>query len=157
MKTDCREYAVKLLAAKDRTEKELRSRLAEKGYPEEEADAAVAAMTEYGYINDRAYAEKYLRDGMNLKGLGERRLKTELLRRGVDKDTVEEALASLSAASGAERMAEVFDRRFSGADLANPKERRRIFAYFARRGFDARDIRGLINEKSSFSDIEWEE
>ena len=160
MKPDCKDYAVKLLAVKDRTEKELRDKLIEKHYTTEEIDAAIESMASYGYINDRAYAEKYLKDGLNVRGHGEGRIKTELLRRGVSRETVEEVLSEIEPELGAERMSEIFDRRFANADLSSPKERNRIFGYFARRGFAPHEIWSLINRKSAFKDIEdigWED
>lgn len=160
MKIDCKDYAVKLLAVKDRTEKELRDKLVERHYMPEEIDAAIESMASYGYINDRAYAEKYLRDGLNVRGHGEGRIKTELLRRGVSREIVEEVLSAAEPEESAERMGEIFDRRFGSADLSSPKERNRIFGYFARRGFAPHEIWSLINRKSAFKDIEytdWEE
>ena len=156
-KPSCRDSAVKILAVKDRTEKELRDKLLEKGYGADEADDAVEAMKGFGYIDDRAYAEKYVSDGVKLRGHGEARIRSELLRRGVSRSIVDETLAQGLAADGAERVAEIMDRRFQGADLSNPKERSRIVAYFARRGFSYSDIRGAMNARSAFQDIEWED
>ena len=156
-KIDCKECAVKLLAVKDRTEKELRDKLVQKGYEADEIDGAVEFMANYGYINDRAYAEKYLSDGINLRGHGEGRIKLELLRRGVSRETVEEVIAENMSFDASERIAEVLDRRFADADMGNPKERNRIFAYFARRGYRSGDIRSAMNSRSAFRDIEWED
>lgn len=156
---ECREYAVKLLSVKDRTERELRERLEKKGYSAEEIDDAVAVMTEYNYIDDRSYAEKYVSDGINLRGHGFGRIKTELLRRGVSREIADEVIENAKQTAELdpkERIEETLEHRFSGADLGNPKERNRIFGYFARRGFSPRDIWAAINDKCAFKDIYWE-
>src|SRR5438067_234708 len=52
--------AVKLLAAKPRSIAELRARLLEKEWTNEEAvDAALARLKEYGYLNDERFAFGY--------------------------------------------------------------------------------------------------
>ncbi|MGN1098060.1 MAG: regulatory protein RecX [Clostridia bacterium] len=153
---DCRERAIKIVALKDRTEKELRDKLAEKGYSDEEIDDAVEFMKSYNYINDESYAEKYVADGINLRGHGPRRIKTELLRRGISRDIAEAALENIEA-EPRERLEEIMERRFAAADLGNPKERNRIFGYFARRGYSSHDIWGVINSRCAFRDIEYEE
>lgn len=157
---DSKEYTLKLLASHDRTEKELRDKLAAKGFSAEDIDSAITFASEYNYINDRSYADKYISDGIKLRRHGFTRIRTELLRRGVDRDTVDEAIESARQSceiSPREQIEAVLDSRFSGADLSNPKERNRIFAYFARRGFSFDDIRGAINSKSAFKDLQWEE
>ena len=153
---DCREQALKLLSFKDRTEKELRGRLGEKGYSEDEIEETIEFLKEYKYIDDASYARKYASDGIKLKGHGPGRIKTELLHKGIDRGTVEEVLEEMET-DPREQIEELMERRFSSADLGNPKERNRIFGYFARRGYSPHDIWGVINSRSSFKDVDFEE
>ncbi len=160
VKQSCKDAAVKLIAVKDRTEKELSQRLAEKGYDEREIAEAMAFAAEYGYTDDRAYARKYIREGVNLKNYGFSRIRAELLKKGVDRYVVEEEIDSARESADEaprERILGAMERRFAGADLSNPKERNRIFGYFARRGFSPNEIWGAINKKSSFEDVSSEE
>lgn len=150
---DCREQALKFLSFSDRTEKELRDRLGEKGYGEEEVEDTLAFLKDYGYIDDRRYARKFAGDSVRLKGHGPGRIRTELLRKGVGRDVVDEVLEEMET-DPREQLEAAMERRFAGADLSNPKERNRIFGYFARRGYSPHDIWGAINSRSSFSDID---
>lgn len=155
-----KDAAAKIIAVKDRTEKELIDKLSEKGYDEKEIAEAMAFAVEYGYIDDRAYTKKYISDGINVRNHGFGRIRTELLRRGIDRcladEEIELAKEAIEVDFG-EKIDEIMERRFSGADLSNPKERNRIFGYFARRGYAPNEIWGAINRKSAFKDISSEE
>ncbi len=153
---DCREQAVRLIAVKDRTEKEMRDRLAQKGFGPDEIDETVEFLKNYKYIDDAEYARRYAADGVNLKGWGPGRIRTELLRRGISRETVDQTLEQMEA-DPREQIDLIMERRFSNSDLSNRNERNRIFGYFARRGYNSHDIWGAINSRCAFRDIEYEE
>ena len=153
---DCREQALKLISFKDRTEKELRRRLEEKEYNEGEIEETIEFLKNYGYVDDARYARRFAADSVKLKSHGPGRIKTELLRKGIDRDTIEIVLEEMET-DPREELEAAMERRFSSADLGNPKERSRVFGYFARRGYSPHDIWGVINSRSSFKDVDFEE
>ncbi len=153
---DCKEYALKLLSFSDRTENELKKRLAEKGYGEDDIEGTADFLKNYDYINDSRYAQKYAADSVRLKGHGPGRIRAELLRRGVERDVIDLALDGVET-DPRQQLEAAMERRFAGADLSSRRERERIFSYFARRGFSPHDIWGVINSKSSFDDVNCEE
>ncbi len=150
---DCREQALKLLSFSDRTEREMRKRLAEKGFDETDIDETLDFLTEYSYIDDRRYAAKYAADSVKLKGHGPGRIRAGLLQKGVSRDIVDETIDEMET-DPREQLDAAMERRFANADLSNPKERNRIFSYFARRGYSPHDIWGAINGRSAFEDID---
>ena len=150
---DCREYALKLLSFSDRTENELRKRLEEKGFDGGDIDGALDFLKDYGYIDDARYAQKYAADSVRLKGHGPGRIRADLLRKGVSRESIDAAIDGLDT-DPRERIEAEMEHRFDGADLSSRRERNRIFGYFARRGFSPHDIWGAINAKSSFDDID---
>ncbi len=152
----CRDCALRLISFKDRTQKEIYERLKEKGYTDEQIFGEIDFLKEYGYIDDVRYAQRYVKDCITIKKWGAHRIRTELLRRGIDRETIEPALDAAEEETGAALYSEM-KKRFSDADMKSPKERRRIFSYFARRGFAAEKIRGAMNEMCSFEDIVSEE
>ncbi len=149
---NCKDYAVKILSIKDRTEKELRDKLKEKNYPADEIDGAIEAMKGYGYIDDARYAARFAADGFNLRGHGPARIKADLIKKGVSRDTVDSVLEQ-NQTDPREKIGEVLRGRFGSADLSSPKERNRIVGYFARRGYSYRDLIGAINDVCAFEDI----
>lgn len=85
--------AVKLLAAKPRSVEELRERLLEKEWTNEEAvDGVLARLSEYGYLNDEKFAFGYASFKVRQKPVGRQRLQRALALKKVDKETADEAL-----------------------------------------------------------------
>lgn len=150
---DCRNYALRLITQKDRTEKELRTKLSQKGYDENIIEDEIAFLTEYGYINDKNYTERFINDAINLKKWGKMRIRTELLRKGIDREIADIAIEDAFKQDCDDMVLEQLKSRFKDSDLSNIKERTRIFNYFLRRGYSAEEIRGAMNRVCSFRDI----
>ena len=149
-----RDYCLKLITIKDRTEKELRDKLREKNYDENTIEEEIEFLSNYGYINDSRYAEHFTNDAINLKKWGKSRIRTELLRRGIDRDIVDEAVEEAFADVEDDRLYSEMKKRYSNADFSNMKERTRIFNFYFRRGFSPDEIKGAMNRMSAFRDIE---
>ena len=149
-----KDYALKLIAFKDRTEKEIRTKLKEKNYNEPEIEEAVEFLKNYGYVNDLRYASHFTNDAINLKKWGKARIRTELLRKGVDRDIVDKTLEEAFLETDPERLFSQMESRFKNADFSNMKERTRIFNFYLRRGYSPEEIKGAMNKMSSFRDIE---
>ena len=82
--------AIRFLSRNMRTESEIRQKLEDKGYSSEDADSAVEKLRSYGYLNDSAYANAYVRTYG--KDRGKLRLRYELGAKGIDGKVIEEAL-----------------------------------------------------------------
>ena len=88
------DYAAGLLDARAYSSAELRKKLEDRGYPEEDADQAIEKLTEYGYINDEAFAENMVRKGAGA-GKSSRRVAAEMARKGLDSDAARSAAEML--------------------------------------------------------------
>ena len=85
--------AAKLLAAKSRSEAELRERLLEKEWTNAETVAAVLAkLREYGYIDDGRFAHGFASYRVRQKPVGRQRLARDLQMKKVPRATADEAL-----------------------------------------------------------------
>ena len=135
--------AMELLLYKSRTEKELRDKLLEKEYSEEEADEAIRYVKSYGYINNEAYAEQYV--SLRAKEKGRSLLKTELKRKGIEESQIEEALSGIED-DEEQIIYELIRKRAGEPHDLDEKEYRRLFGYCARRGFSGSKIHKALNE-----------
>ena len=90
MEKSALDYAAELLDARAYSEGALSSKLSERGYCGEEIELALEKLREYGYVNDKAFAENYARRGSE-SGKGVRRIERELSDRGIDKELAKEA------------------------------------------------------------------
>lgn len=147
---DC---SLRILALRDHSEWELRRKLREKGYPQQEIGESVERLKELGYLDDarfaRLFASSALRNG---RGYGAR-LKAELAKRGVAAEIVAATLAELAEQfSESELLKEMIERRFSRFDpeTATEKEKRRVVGYLQRKGFPLSAIFAQLNTHSTF-------
>ena len=85
--------AVKLLAAKPRSVRELRDRLLEKLWTNDEiVDAVVEKLKEYKYLDDEQYARDLAVSKLRQKPQGKRRLQQTMSQKKLDKETVDAAI-----------------------------------------------------------------
>lgn len=138
-----KDYAVKLLGFCDRSEKEIREKILKKGYSEAECEEAIAFCRSYGYIDDSRFAGHFVHDAVGLKKLGKSRIRMELRQKGIDEETVIEAMEAIG--DEREMLKEELHRRFGKLDFTDKKVKNKVFGYFARRGFSARDILYAMN------------
>lgn len=87
--------AVNLLAYKPRSVKELRERLLEKAWTNEEiVDGVLEKLKEYNYLNDEQFAKDFAASKLRGKPMGKRVLQQKLATKKLDKETVAKAVAN---------------------------------------------------------------
>ncbi len=87
--------AVKLLAAKPRSVGELRKRLLEKIWTNEEiVDGVIEKLKEYKYLDDEQYARDLSMSKLRQKPQGKRRLQRSLSQKQLDREVIEQAIAN---------------------------------------------------------------
>jgi regulatory protein len=74
--------ALQLLATRAHFRRELEVKLRQRRYPEEEIEAALARLTEQGYLDDRATARVFVESRQERASEGWARLWSELIERG---------------------------------------------------------------------------
>lgn len=144
------EKAVALLAMRPRTQQEIADALRQNAYPARTIARVMARLDEAGYINDTNFAEQWAASRTG-KGMGARRIRMELRRKGVDGDAIDEALSSIDEdemLSGALKAAR---KAASGKDISDPKDRQKVLAALARRGYgysEAKQALDMLKEES---------
>ena len=96
-------------------------------------------LEKYGYVNDEEYAKAYVRDCLNLKGWGQKRIALELTKRGIDKSIIENSLPKENTEQ-LELIEKLLTKRLKGNTNIDFKEKKKHFDYLARRGFLPSDI-----------------
>lgn len=130
--------AVKLLAAKPRSIGELRARLLEKQWTNEEAaDYAIKKLEEYGYLNDQQFAEQFASYRIKQKPIGRGRLALDLSRKHIDRDMATNALDKVFAETPESDLIDEAIARYTATRGAphDRKEQKRLIDFLMRRGF----------------------
>jgi regulatory protein len=138
------EAGIRLLTARPRAEKELRTRLRQKGYEAGAIDAAIERLRGWGYLDDEAFARTWVANRMAHRPRGSRLLAQELRHKGVDRDQIASAIeeAGVDEVAAATEVARKQAAKLSG--LEPDVARRRLTGFLGRRGFDYGTIKAAL-------------
>ena len=143
-----RAVALELLSRKAWTRRDLAARLRRRGAPGAVAAAVVADLEARGWIDDRAFATAWAETRARGRGYGSRRLRQELLARGVARPLAEAAVREAFAEASEEARARaVAARRLPLLRRSDPAQAaRRLAGYLERRGYPAGVVRRVVRE-----------
>ncbi|HVF58628.1 MAG TPA: regulatory protein RecX [Thermoanaerobaculia bacterium] len=91
---DCYQKAVQLLGLRPHFRRELEVKLARRGFPAEEVEAALDRLTDHGYLDDLKAARGFAAQRL-ARGEGRVKVRAELLRRGAAPEAAEQAVAEV--------------------------------------------------------------
>lgn len=141
--------AARQLSYRGLSVKALREKLMQKGHTEDAADYALAWLTERRLLDDSRFAEDVVRSGMR-RGYGQLRIRQELYKRGIDRETAEAAMQAAYAPDDGAIYA-LLDKKLKG-DTSDPKAVQRAVAYVQRRGYQWGEIRRALTAYGAAQD-----
>jgi len=145
--------ALNMLAFRARSSSELARSLVRKGEEKEHVDWAVGRLLELGLLDDAAFAQAFTRAKVLGAKQSRRRVQQDLSRKGVSRSVSDLAIDTVFDEEGVgqreivEEAARKKLRSLSG--LEPPVRRHRLYAFLARRGYDADDIRAAMDAVGS--------
>lgn len=135
--------ALRFLASRPRSEREVRARLARGGYAEPVVEQVLEKLRRYGLVDDAAFARYWIEQRQTFRPRGARLLRQELRLKGVDAEVAAESLVTVED--------ETEDAYRAGAKKAvglrgldRRQFREKLGAFLARRGFDWETIRSAV-------------
>ncbi|MCL7939624.1 recombination regulator RecX [Halomonas sp. ATCH28] len=140
-----RDDAVRLLARREHSRRELAERLAAKGHAPERIAECLDELAEQGLQSDARFAESFLRSRI-LRGQGPLKIRLELERRGLGREEIRHAFAESEQAGEGDWFAlacAALARRFTGPG-DTPRECARRERFLAQRGFDFEQVRHAL-------------
>ena len=142
--------ALNMLAFQARSARDLRRKLVQKGEEPALVDAAVERLVERGMLDDADFARQLTRSKVLGGGASKRRVQQELFKKGVARDTADEAIAEVFADEAVDEQAIVDDaarkKVRSLAKLDPETRRRRLYGFLARKGYDNDRIRAALRQ-----------
>ena len=126
----------RLLRIRLRSEREIRAKLKEKKYEPAIIDEVVEYFKGIEQIDDRRFAKGWIAS-RTLKPFGLSRIKSELIQKGIARDTIEEELekaaVNFSEEDAVLALAKKRAAKYAGVDPT--KRKQRVYGYLLRRGF----------------------
>ncbi len=147
--------ALRMLSRRSLSEKEIRERLSEKGFPADVAAAVVRRLRELGLADDLALCDHLVRLYREARGYGSGKIAWTLRSRGFPRGLVEDALRASSPEQERETASNALRKRFRGGLPPGREGAAKAFRFLAGRGFPPDVCRKAIGELSS--DIQEEE
>ena len=146
--------ALRLLAHRPRAEGELTRRLRQKGYAQEAIDGAIAKLREWNYLDDADFARRWVESRQLHRPRGTRLLGQELRQKGVDAETIDEAIAEAAIDERADALHLARQKASSYAGLPPEVQRRRLSSFLARRGYGFDLVRRAVDEALGEDEVE---
>ena len=151
--------ALNMIALRARASAELRRLLVRKGEPAEFVDIAIDRLVRAGFLDDASFARQFTRSKAVGAGLSRRRVQQELARRGIARDVADTSIdqvfdeEKIDEQNTLEHVARKKMKSLARLDVA--VQRRRLYSFLARRGYDSDEIsRTLRNLMSGEQDAD---
>jgi len=151
-RTMARQSAMRLLAQRPRTVREIRDRLREKEFPDGDITAVIEELQRTGLLNDVEFAEMYIRDQLTLRPAGKLLIRRKLLLLGVDKSIADRATEQAFQTHSQEDSASALGRNYlrKARSVRTPKDRqqlrKRLSGFLGRRGYPWDTIQHVLHE-----------
>lgn len=143
---EARSYALKLLSYRSRSIKEMYEKLRSKGFLEDHISSTIKYLIGVGLINDEALASDLYRLSTDYKSLGKNGIRTFLVKRGIDRDLIDETLADHTSEMEEQKALEFAGKRMETLKRY-PRDviKRRLWGLLQRRGFSYEVIQKVVN------------
>jgi regulatory protein len=138
--------AMNLLKTREYTVKQLQDKLKMGGYPENVIEEALAYVASFHYTDDLRYAVSFIEGHSDNRS--RRRIEQDLLRRGIDRSTLEKAWLQWEEQGGDQDEQKMIQallaKKGFASDKANLKERQRMYGFLMRKGFSGEQVRRAV-------------
>lgn len=137
-----KKYALNVLKMMDKTRYEIVTKLRQAGHNDDIIEKTLEYIDNYNYIDDARYARQYIRYKRDYKS--KREIKNLLLKKGVSKDIIEEALLE-EYKSEETALKKAINKKIRGKDELSEKEKRRLMMNLYNKGFELDLIKKHLN------------
>lgn len=143
---DAKRYSFKLLGYRGRSESELRERLDRKGFSEDVVSRTLKFLKQAGYLDDRALALNLKRQFLSDRLLGYNGAKRFMRKRGLSAEVIDSTLEYDEDAEVLNAK-KLIGKKFGSIGKDSPvSEKRRLWNFFARRGYSVSTIKKALQE-----------
>jgi regulatory protein len=134
-----KQRAFRLLGRRQHSASELRRKLWNKDYQQKLIDEVIEDLQNKGYLDDEEFIRAFVADKSKTKNWSRKKIKSELLKRGIDKMLIDEILNKQPVDSDFENALKLAKKKYEQLlkRISEPKEiRNRLSTYLFSKGFD---------------------
>lgn len=141
LKKRCRERAMFIIEKSEKTERDVRYKLAKGEFPEGIIDEAISFLKKYNYIDDEQYAKHYITAKCSTKS--RRQIEYELINKGIDRNTIKDSFDACEYSFSNTISKLISSKKY---DLNDENQRTKCIQYLMRKGFSYYEILDVIKE-----------
>lgn len=129
-----------LLARRPRSVWEMEQYLKRKGYEHNTVDKILNKLNKRGLLDDKKFAESWVRDRRNLKSISKRRLLQELQQKKISNQIITEVLEQ-DEANEQDVLRTIVEKKRTQSRY---QDQQKLIAYLLRQGFNYQDIKEVL-------------
>lgn len=151
---ECYYKALKYIKIKLRTAKEIKKYLEKNNYSEKEINNSIEKLKQEGYLNEKIYANSYVREQINLKNIGPLKIKKDLQNLEIKEEVIEEALKEYQEEIEYQKIEKIVKKEISlNKNKSNLMLKRKILMNLTEKGFHKEKIIEIL-ENQKYNDEE---
>ncbi len=144
MRFECRQKALKYLAMRSRSKKEIATYLKRKKFDSDIINECVQGLETERFLDDREYARQYVRNKISRKTVGKNLLIRDLMQKGISRKIINSVLKENTVDADFDSLLQLARKKYHS--LGDKKNRIYKLSYFLhQRGFDNEEIRMVID------------
>ena len=117
------------------------------GVAKEEQYRVLQRLQRERFIDDRRYAEAFVREKCNLSAWGRYKIQSALMRKGIASDIIAEALAALNTTDNKKRLQERLQTKIKHIKYDTPYQlKTKLIRYALSLGFEMDEVMDCVNE-----------
>lgn len=140
-------YAFRFLGIRNHSSLEIKLKLFKKKFPRDFVNEAVNDLLDRNILNDQQFAQQYLEEKTAKGKSGPGKIKSELIRKGISREILEELFAKADNTQTIEtalKLAIKKQKSIKEKDLKKSKQK--IFTFLHTKGFDSDIIANVLNK-----------
>ncbi len=127
----------KYCAYQERCVKDVKDKLKTFDIPQESKDEILDYLLDNRFVNDERFARSFVRGKLNQSGWGVNKIRFHLMQKGIDKDTIDEALGQTDEEVYKQKLIDILKAKAKTVKAETDFERKRKLAAFAmQKGFE---------------------
>lgn len=145
---ECYYKAIKYLACKNRSKKEIENYLKRYEFNKEEIENTIRRLEEQNYLNEDNYLQSYINDQINLTNNGPQKIIRKLVELGFEKEKVEKYLDKIDNQTWQEKIKKIVKKKIAANQKDGKKKvKERILYSCITDGFKKEDIVEILEQE----------
>ncbi len=137
----------KYCAYQERCVKDVRDKLKTYDILQEERDKILDYLLDNRFVNDERFAQSFVRGKVNQSGWGVNKIRFHLISKGIDKDTIDEALGQTDEEVYRQKLIDILKVKSKTVKAASDFEKKRKLATYAmQKGFEGGLVWEVVKE-----------